>query len=78
MIAVKARFDGKVIVPDEPLHLPQGQPLVVHVELAPTGGASALQWLADHAAEDDALPPDLGHQHDHFLYGTPKKVEPAS
>jgi hypothetical protein len=33
MIAVKAHFDGKVIVPDEPVHLPKDEPLLVHVEV---------------------------------------------
>ena len=30
---IAAHFDGKVIVPDEPVQLPVGQPLRVHLEL---------------------------------------------
>ena len=33
MIALKAHFDGKVLVPDEPLHLPANQK--VRIELEP-------------------------------------------
>ncbi len=80
MIALKAHFDGKVIVPDEPVELPTNEPLTVHVELTTTNQnqhqeeGSVLKWLVDNAVED-SLPPDLAHQHDHYLYGTPKKEE---
>lgn len=85
MIALKAHFDGKVIVPDEPVDLPRNEPLVVHVEVPrpkrppkKRRGMSALKWLAENAVKDDSLPPDLAYQHDHYLYGTPKKPEPRS
>ena len=32
MVAIKGHFDGKVIVPDEPLNLPVNQRLLVRVE----------------------------------------------
>lgn len=86
MIAIKAHFDGKVIVPDEPVQLPKGRPLVVHVDVSQGQkktkrpkkgkGVSALSWLAENAVKEDGLPADLAHQHDHYLYGTPKKPEP--
>jgi hypothetical protein len=51
----------------------------VHVEAFAEGDAkfkdspqSALQWLAENAV-DDELPSDLSTQHDHYLYGTPKR-----
>jgi hypothetical protein len=34
MVAVKAHYDGKVIVLDEPVKLSKGQPLVVHIEVS--------------------------------------------
>jgi hypothetical protein len=34
---ITAHFDGKVIVPEEPVKLPVGTRLRVHVELAPAG-----------------------------------------
>ena len=33
MIALRGHFDGKSIVPDEPVDLPQGRPLIVHVQV---------------------------------------------
>jgi hypothetical protein len=75
-MTVSAHFDGKVIVPDEPLDLPPNQALVVQIERVgprePADG-SALAWIAANAVDRDALPADLADQHDHYLYGCPKK-----
>jgi hypothetical protein len=91
MIEVKAHYDGKVIVLDEPVKLPKGRKLLVQIVVVnaikkpasktarkPSGKRtkkriSVFDWLAENAVADDDLPPDLGHQHDHYLYGTPKK-----
>jgi hypothetical protein len=79
MIAFNAHFDGKVIVPEHAVDLPRDRSFVVHVQTS--GGADpagentslhALQWLAENAV-DDELPGDLSAQHDHYLYGTPKR-----
>ncbi len=81
MIAFKAHFDGKVIVPDEPVKLPTNRPLAVRVELARSRRSknvredSVLEWLVENAVADDSLPADLAYQHDHYLYGTPKKKD---
>jgi len=32
MIAIKAHFDGKVFVPDEPIHLPPNQQVNITIE----------------------------------------------
>ena len=32
MTAIKAHFDGKVLVPDEPVDLPLNRTLIVHIE----------------------------------------------
>lgn len=34
MVAITGHFDGKVIVPDEPVNLPPGQRLLLHIEPA--------------------------------------------
>ena len=73
---VNAHFDGKAIIPDEPLDLPPNQALIVQIESVggrETADESALAWLAANAVEDDALPPDLADRHDHYLYGCPTK-----
>ena len=35
MTTIQAHFDGKAIIPDEPVALPVGQPLTIHVEDQP-------------------------------------------
>lgn len=80
MISIHAHFDGKVIVPDEPLNLPCGEPLIVRVE--PVGGTprltqespeSSLSWLLENASDSPSLPADLAREHDHYLYGSPMR-----
>lgn len=87
MVAIKGHFDGKVFVPDEPVDLTPNQRVVIHVEpvkdtaeegapedQANTGAPqSLLDWIVANPVDDPSLPTDLAHQHDHYLYGTPKK-----
>ena len=47
---IAAHFDGRVIVPDEPVELPIGQPLRVRLEIAaesPPRFAALLSFAAD-------------------------------
>jgi len=78
-LTVNAHFDGKAIIPDEPLDLPPNQALILQIErVGPraTAEESVLAWLAANAVEDDALPTDLADQHNHYLYGSPTKDRP--
>lgn len=87
---IAAHFDGQVIVPDEPVHLPVGLPLRVRVEIAvapaktPADATSDMPPIAPpqsskfadfskFAADLPDAPADLGAQHDHYLYGSPKR-----
>lgn len=83
---IRVHFGGKVFVPDEPVDLPVG-PLSLRVEQL--GGvepsASPNQpTLADFADWLEAQPepegwisrPDGAKQHDHYVYGVPKREEP--
>lgn len=79
---IRAHFDGKVFVPDEPVDLPVGQPLELDVHRTGSGEAApseaAAQALADRIERleplpTDTLPRDLAAAHDHYLYGTPKR-----
>lgn len=72
-LTVSAHFDGKVIVPDEPLDLPPNQALILEIrpiadEHAPPA-ESALDWIAGNAVDSSSLPEDLADRHDHYLYG---------
>jgi hypothetical protein len=72
-MTVSAHFDGKVIVPDEPLDLLPNQALILQIQ--PVGGKdasteeSSLAWIAANAVDREALPVDLADRHDHYLYG---------
>jgi len=68
---IAAHFDGQFIVPDEPVELPVGQPLRVHLEIASEPRPRFADFL-DLAADLPDAPTDLAYQHDHYLYGTPK------
>jgi hypothetical protein len=54
--SLNAHFDGKVIVPDEPVQLPVGQPLRVQVELGkPASGEMADAELLRRMEADGSL-----------------------
>ena len=77
MISIQAHFDGKLIVPHDPVDLPRDQALIVRTEpvpeSVPAGEESCLDWLAEHSVDSTAVPTDLSFQHDHYLYGSPKR-----
>jgi hypothetical protein len=68
----KAHFDGKAIIPDEPVQLPLGQHLTVWVEL-PDASESRFSGLLRFEIDLPGAPSDLSSQHDHYLYGSPKR-----
>ncbi|MDP6111974.1 MAG: hypothetical protein QGG53_08900 [Planctomycetota bacterium] len=70
--SLKAHYDGTVLVPDEPVNLPVGTPLRIQVEVAESG-TSPFKDLLEFEADLPDAPPDLAAQHDHYLYGTPKR-----
>ena len=82
MVAIRARFDGKVIVPEEPVDLPKDRVFIVHVEASvpgrpgPEPGAS-LDYIAENAIDDPAFPEDGSYQHDHYVHGSPKRPWPT-
>jgi hypothetical protein len=72
-VTVHAHFDGKVIVPDEPLDLRPNEALILQIqplgEQRESEEESVLTWLAANAVDNEALPSDLADRHDHHLYG---------
>ncbi|MGB7158688.1 MAG: hypothetical protein WBD40_11515 [Tepidisphaeraceae bacterium] len=82
MVAIKGHFDGKVFVPDEPVDLPRNRPLVLHVEMppepqAPAKGQGLWDVLKPHVGSV-TMPADWSLEHDHYLYGTPKRNQPEN
>ena len=69
---------GGVIVFDPPVALPEGAAVQVQVVESPTEPAagqpqSLYERLKPFVGAAKGLPADLAAQHDHYLYGTPKR-----
>jgi len=69
----RGRVRNGVVVVDGAPDLPEGAE--VQVELLPTEerGSTLGQRLMKFAGVLRGLPPDLARNHDHYLYGVPKK-----
>ncbi len=78
MKTVTARFDGRAFVPDQPVDLPVGYRLEIPLP-AQTANGDPQAPVGDLIENLDRLPAnpdwpsDGAAQHDHYLYGTPKK-----
>ena len=70
--SILAKYDGAVIVPDKPLELQPGQRLRVEIQTIDPQDPRFADLLNLEADLPDA-PADLASQHDHYLYGTPKR-----
>jgi len=77
---LRARFDGRVLIPEDPVDLPTEW--VIELQARPLTGVkpkTGLQRLAEIAAKyppGPESPQDGAAQHDHYLYGTPKREDP--
>ena len=71
---ITAHFDGKVIVPDKPVKLPVGKPLLIQVVLAPAGNGkkSRKRIKITGMGQFDSGISDLGSNKKH-LEGLGKK-----
>lgn len=76
-----AHFDGNNLVPVGKINLPVNTPLVVTVDENPTTDlpksdgfplSRLIEQLKQMPVNED-WPADGSYQHDHYLYGTPKK-----
>lgn len=78
--AIEAVYEHGVLRPKEPLALEEGAEVEVIVISRETGAQVAsetpddLSALLEKCAVDTGIP-DLAQQHDHYLYGTPKRDE---
>lgn len=75
MTAIKAHFDGRVLVPDEPLDLPLNETLEIIVYPRSETNRPLLELakkLSQLPHRADA-PVDGAAQHDDYLYGLPKR-----
>jgi len=79
MTTLKVHYDGKVLVPEEPVDLPVNCPLDVLVTPRESHERKNERPLLDLAKALSAIPAnpdwpaDGAAQHDHYLYGLPKR-----
>ncbi|MCY2950955.1 MAG: hypothetical protein NTU53_03145 [Planctomycetota bacterium] len=63
MVAIKAHFDGKTIVPDEPVNLPANQRLIVHVQPVSDHPTDFRSWIGlGNAAPQNPAPRFKSHR----------------
>ncbi len=80
----RARFDGKVLIPEEPVDLPAGQVVELRFDTpAPAVSkdscehvrplAQLADWIQSGSIPPAGEPPsDLARNYRHYLYGHPK------
>ena len=62
---------GTIRLPEH-LQVPDGTQVEINLPVEPTS-AAAGEWMLEYAGIADDLPPDAAAQHDHYLYGTPRR-----
>jgi hypothetical protein len=74
-VTIIARFDGKVFIPEGVVELPPGRRVHMTVQPEDEIRAANLAFLAEleQLPDDPDWPADGAAQHDHYLYGTPKR-----
>lgn len=78
MDTIKIRYDGKVFVPQSPINLPVGFEMEIPFT-TPAKPAAAELTLLELAKQLEKYPinpdwpEDGAAQHDHYLYGLPKR-----
>lgn len=74
MKSIKAIYDGRQVKLLEPIDLPANTPVTVIVERIPTAHKEeedSWEQLGEDAIDMGVR--DLAEQHDHYLYGVPKR-----
>jgi hypothetical protein len=76
-MSLEGRIHEGTVIFDAPVSLPEGTRVRVEPVSEPPeqsgDGESLLDILGDVVGSIDDLPADLAEQHDHYLYGTPKR-----
>ena len=76
----RGHISNGVVVFDEPVSLPDGTEVRIEPTTFPSdeaaldeNGQTLGEKLLKYAGKAKGLPPDAARNHDHYLYGTPKK-----
>ena len=87
MSVIRAQFDGKVFVPQEPVSLPEGTKVQILVEPVTSAAKqqaseklvqspfSGLLERLDKIEDESELPVDASMHVDHYLYGHSKSAD---
>jgi hypothetical protein len=70
-MTLEGRVENGAIVLEPPTPLPEGAR--VRIEIISGTEPSLFDRIGHLAGKAKHLPPDAAEQHDHYLYGTPKK-----
>ena len=70
-MTLEGRVENGAIVLEPPAKLPEGAR--VRVEIIVPTEPTLFDRIGHLAGKAKHLPPDAAEQHDHYLYGTPKK-----
>lgn len=75
MTAIKVQFDGRVLIPEEPISLPTNKVLEIYLEPPPLEEPPLrrLAQILRGMPDNPDTPSDLAAQHDHYLHGMPKR-----
>ena len=81
MLSVKGTFQKGIAQPTEPVEGRDGQPVIITFldgdSTSRTASPSNADWEAMEKLVEDCRSEtgiaDLAHEHDHYLYGKPKK-----
>jgi len=80
MLSIRGIFKDGVVLPMEKIEGRESQPVIItfledeEVRVGEEDDWDKLIQLIEDCAVDTGIE-DLAHQHDHYLYGTPKKDE---
>lgn len=71
----RGHIEKGLVVFDEPISLPEGTPVQIEVLGKPEEKPipTLLERLQPIIGQAKGLPPDASINHDHYLYGLPKK-----
>lgn len=83
-MVVRGHIENGVVVIDEPVTLPEGEVVQIsmpdksllahpHHEASDTTLPTLAEVFKDIIGKAEGLPSDASENHDHYLYGTPKR-----
>jgi predicted DNA-binding antitoxin AbrB/MazE fold protein len=72
-ITVDVVFDGEVLRPQQPVNLTPNQHYSITIDTSPKQDSGDLWDLLDSVTGSYDGPGDSSAEHDHYIYGTPKR-----